>query len=140
MANTHRLSLSAETKTRRNGICRVGPTLGCGGSPSRSPGSWRPGQAGTNHRTEANSKYFRHQRVKGMHEFRCQICGERLETAAGHYAEGAHIRPLGRPHDGSDSVANVLCLCPNDHVRLNRGAIYIDDTMQIRDAKTDGVV
>jgi putative restriction endonuclease len=31
------------------------------------------------------------QAVKRIHEYRCQICGERLETIAGPYAEGAHI-------------------------------------------------
>jgi len=54
--------------------------------------------------------------VKRVHGYRCQVCGEALPTPAGPYAEAAHIRPLGRPHDGPDVVANVLCLCPNHHV------------------------
>jgi hypothetical protein len=24
---------------------------------------------------------------------------------------------VGRPHNGPDTADNVLCLCPNDHVR-----------------------
>ncbi|MGH3370905.1 MAG: HNH endonuclease [Nocardioidaceae bacterium] len=47
--------------------------------------------------------------VRGVHDHTCQICGLRLESPAGGYSEGAHIRPLGRPHDGSDTADNVLC-------------------------------
>lgn len=67
------------------------------------------------------------ERVKTRHGHRCQICGIRLATAAGPYAEGAHIRGLGRPHDGPDHDSNMLCLCPNDHLLFDSGAIYIDD-------------
>jgi putative restriction endonuclease len=55
-------------------------------------------------------------RIKKMYDYRCQICGIRLEGSAGPYAEAAHIRPLGTPHNGSDSPDNLLCLCPNHHV------------------------
>src|SRR5215210_5353703 len=30
--------------------------------------------------------------VKQLYDYTCQVCGERLETAAGPYAEGAHVR------------------------------------------------
>ncbi|MFF4624980.1 HNH endonuclease [Nonomuraea jabiensis] len=43
----------------------------------------------------------------------------------GQYAEGAHIRPLGSPHDGHDVAGNLLCLCPNDHVLFDQGAIIV---------------
>jgi putative restriction endonuclease len=75
-------------------------------------------------------------RVKELHDHRCQVCGVRIETPAGPYAEGAHIRPLGRPHDGPDVESNVLCLCPNDHVRFDAGAIYVDDAVTIFDSAT----
>lgn len=65
------------------------------------------------------------QRVKELHDHRCQVCGLRLETAAGPYAEGAHIRPLGEPHNGPDVLENSLCLCPNHHVLLDTGGIFI---------------
>ena len=39
-------------------------------------------------------------RVKKHHNHTCQICGSRIAIASGGYSEGAHIRPLGRPHDG----------------------------------------
>lgn len=65
--------------------------------------------------------------VKDVHGHVCQVCGIRLEVDGGAYAEGAHIRALGHPHDGPDVVENVLCLCPNDHVLFDKGAIYIKD-------------
>jgi putative restriction endonuclease len=66
--------------------------------------------------------------VKELYDFTCQVCGIRLETSAGPYAEGAHVRPMGQPHNGPDSVDNVICLCPNDHVLFDRGVIGIDHT------------
>jgi len=63
--------------------------------------------------------------VKEMYECTCQVCDVTLPTAAGPYAEAAHIRPLGRPHDGRDVLANLLCLCPNDHVLFDYGAITV---------------
>jgi putative restriction endonuclease len=74
--------------------------------------------------------------VKRWHAYRCQVCGITLQVAAGPYAEGAHIRPLGRPHLGPDVPGNVLCLCPNDHVRLDNGSIYLLDDFTIVDART----
>jgi hypothetical protein len=69
------------------------------------------------------------EQVKGLHHYRCQVCGTRLETAAGPYAEGAHVRPLGPPHDGPDSADNVLCLCPNHHVLFEHGAFSVADDL-----------
>lgn len=67
--------------------------------------------------------------VKRLHAYRCQICRTRLECAGGPYAEAAHIRPLGRPHDGPDDLGNLLCLCPNHHVLFDNGAFGITDTL-----------
>lgn len=75
-------------------------------------------------------------RVKGLHDSHCQVCGDAIATRAGGYAEGAYIRPLGRPHNGHDVEANVLCLCPNDHVRFDYGAIVISDALEIIDTLT----
>jgi putative restriction endonuclease len=63
--------------------------------------------------------------VKALYGFRCQVCGLQLETPPGPYAEAAHIRPLGRPHDGPDVLGNVLCLCPNHHVQFDRWAFAL---------------
>lgn len=66
-------------------------------------------------------------RLKHIHDFGCQVCGVRLDTPSGPYAEGAHIRPLGQPHDGPDTLENLLCLCPNHHVLFDKGAIWIGE-------------
>ena len=66
-------------------------------------------------------------RVKEIHNYACQICGTRLETPAGPYAEAAHIRGLGAPCTGPDVEDNILCLCPNHHVLFDSGALTIND-------------
>lgn len=73
-------------------------------------------------------------RVKALHEHTCQICGRRVETAGGPYAEGAHVRPLGRPHDGPDGESNILCLCPNCHVRFDQGGLWVSEDGVVVDA------
>lgn len=70
-------------------------------------------------------------RVKVLHRYRCQVCGLAVETPAGPYAEAAHIRPLGRPHDGPDVPENVLCLCPNHHVAFDRWAFALADDLRL---------
>lgn len=74
--------------------------------------------------------------VKRLHGYRCQVCGEQLLVPTAPYAEGAHIRPLGRPHHGPDVPENVLCLCPNDHVRFDNGALYLLDDLTVVDGST----
>jgi hypothetical protein len=65
--------------------------------------------------------------IKRLHEYRCQICGERIALPDGRfYAEAHHIRPLGSPHDGPDSEENILCVCPNHHVALDYGCFRIE--------------
>jgi putative restriction endonuclease len=70
-------------------------------------------------------------RVKALHDYACQICGVRLETGAGPYAEAAHIRPLGRPHNGPDVTSNVLCLCPNHHVLFDYGVFCVANDLSL---------
>ncbi|RNL65396.1 SRA-YDG domain-containing protein [Nocardioides marmoriginsengisoli] len=70
--------------------------------------------------------------VKKIHKNTCQICGIRLTLAGGAYSEGAHVRALGAPHNGPDTADNLLCLCPNDHVLFDQGAIYIEDDLTVR--------
>lgn len=68
--------------------------------------------------------------VKQLYDFSCQICGIGLRGFEGRkYAEGAHVRPLGRPHLGADHLENLLCLCPNHHTQLDIGGIWISDDM-----------
>lgn len=69
--------------------------------------------------------------VKQLYGHSCQICGFRLETPAGPYAEGCHIRPLGTPHNGPDTTDNVLCLCPNCHVLFDTFGVTIDESFWV---------
>lgn len=71
-------------------------------------------------------------RVKGLYGDTCQICGTRIEGSQGRsYSEGAHVRPLGRPHLGPDTDSNLLCLCPNHHTQLDIGGIVITDDLRV---------
>jgi putative restriction endonuclease len=47
-----------------------------------------------------------------------------------------HIHPLGTPHNGPDVKENVLCVCPNDHVRFDHGAIYLTDKLTVVDGSS----
>ncbi|WP_443049165.1 YDG/SRA domain-containing protein [Streptomyces sp. NBC_00316] len=77
-------------------------------------------------------------RVKRWHEYTCQFCGLALMVGAEgkSYAEGAHIQALGGAVGGPDVEGNVLCLCPNCHVRLDRGALYLTDDLHVVDRYT----
>ncbi|MFL0023747.1 YDG/SRA domain-containing protein [Streptomyces sp. NBUL23] len=74
-------------------------------------------------------------RVKRLHDYICQICRIPLRVNSGgeNYAEGAHIHALGGRQGGPDVDGNVLCLCPNCHVKLDRGALYLTDDFQAVD-------
>ena len=65
--------------------------------------------------------------VKQEYDHACQVCATRIERPGGGYAEGAHIKPLGRPHNGPDTPDNILCLCPNCHVLFAGWAFAIED-------------
>lgn len=69
--------------------------------------------------------------VKELYNYKCQICGASLKTPSGPYAECCHIKPLGRPHNGPDTLENILCLCPNCHVLLDMYALSIQNDMYI---------
>ncbi|MFI7103427.1 HNH endonuclease [Streptomyces sp. NPDC050161] len=71
-------------------------------------------------------------KVKKLHDDRCQVCGLQLSTGFGTYSEAAHIRGLGRPHDGPDELPNLLVLCPNHHVQFDTLAIYVDAEGTVR--------
>lgn len=70
-----------------------------------------------------------------MYDYKCQVCGERLVGVSGPYAEGAHVKGLGAPHNGPDVLENILCLCPNHHVLLDKGGLFIDDDYSINNLK-----
>ena len=64
--------------------------------------------------------------IKDRYKFRCQVCGTKLAVRGVPYAEAAHIRPLGNPHNGQDVEGNIICLCLNHHVLFDRGGFTID--------------
>jgi hypothetical protein len=66
-------------------------------------------------------------KLKAFHKNACQLCGKVLRLNNGEsYSEAHHIQPLGSPHDGPDVAANIIVLCPNDHVLLDYGAVRLD--------------
>jgi predicted HNH restriction endonuclease len=66
------------------------------------------------------------QEIKALHEYTCQLCGIRMALRPGEfYAEGHHLKPLGRPHNGEDVPENVVCVCPNCHVLLDYNVVPI---------------
>ncbi|MER6174191.1 YDG/SRA domain-containing protein [Streptosporangium sp. NPDC001681] len=73
-------------------------------------------------------------KVKDLHANLCQICGKTVELPSGPSSQAAHIRPIGVPHNGPDVIENVLCLCPNDHIRFDNGAFYLTDNLEIVNA------
>lgn len=75
--------------------------------------------------------------LKAMYGHRCQICGTTIRGRdGGAYAEGAHVRPLGRPHLGGDMRENLLCLCPNHHTQLDVGGLVILNDLSIAHSAT----
>lgn len=72
-------------------------------------------------------------KIKELYNFKCQICGIilKLKEKGIYYAEAAHIKPLGNPHNGPDTIENMLCLCPNHHVLFDNGAISINNDLSL---------
>lgn len=69
--------------------------------------------------------------IKEFYNYSCQICNMTIETNSGKYAEAAHIKPLGAPHNGPDSTDNLICLCPNHHVMFDFGGFGILDDLTL---------
>lgn len=78
--------------------------------------------------------------VKKIYGGTCQFCRTRVTLSGDlNYSEGAHIRPLAYPHNGTDTADNMLCLCPNCHVRFNRLTLYLDEDLRVHDLTTSDV-
>jgi len=71
-------------------------------------------------------------KIKELYDYKCQICGIRIEVRNVPYAEGSHIRPLGVPHNGSDTPGNIICLCPNHHVMFDKGVFSINNDLTLK--------
>jgi putative restriction endonuclease len=74
--------------------------------------------------------------LKALYKHKCQVCNVAIPVKNGFYSEGAHIKPLGKPHNGDDSLTNLICLCPNHHVMFDKGAFAVNDNFQLIGAIT----
>ncbi|HEY9468925.1 MAG TPA: YDG/SRA domain-containing protein [Propionibacteriaceae bacterium] len=104
-----------------------------------------PPVAGPSSRTESTVRRIaRKARVvrnlKTWYENRCQICNEAIDLPSGPASQVAHIQGLGTPHNGPDDETNALCLCPNDHLRFDNGALYLTDELQIVNTITNATM
>jgi putative restriction endonuclease len=70
-------------------------------------------------------------KLKLRYDYTCQVCSTRLVGSGIPYAEAAHIRPLGSPHDGPDTYENLICLCPNHHILFDIGGFTIADDLSL---------
>lgn len=69
--------------------------------------------------------------LKKLYDYKCQVCELQINTEAGFYAEAAHIKPVGAPHNGPDLLENLLCLCPNHHLMFDKGVFCLDDRLNL---------
>lgn len=70
-------------------------------------------------------------KVKELYQFKCQVCGIVLIAGDIKYAEAAHIRPVGEPHNGNDTIRNLMCLCPNHHKLFDMGGFFVENNFEI---------
>ncbi len=71
-------------------------------------------------RKEFDRDYPAVEKLKTRYDFRCQVCGRRIELGGGRYhCEAHHLRPLGRQHRGPAETSNVVILCPNHHAEFD---------------------
>ena len=77
-------------------------------------------------------------KLKIDYGYACQVCGLAIATKSGPYAEAAHIKPLGRPHNGPVVRSNIICLCPNHHVMFDAWMFSIADDFAL--LGTDGTL
>ena len=66
------------------------------------------------------------EKIKEIYSYRCQVCNVHLHSPTGPIAIGAHVKGLGRPHNGPDVIENMLCLCPNHHEQFDCFAFYVE--------------
>jgi hypothetical protein len=67
--------------------------------------------------------------VKISCQFKCQLCGNRIQLSDGSfYAEAHHVKPLGNPHNGPDIKKNIMVVCPNCHVLLDYKVIKLEES------------
>lgn len=64
--------------------------------------------------------------LKQRYDNTCQFCETPLRIEKDRfYSEAAHIKPVGRDHNGPDKPSNMLVLCPNHHLQFDWGALRL---------------
>ena len=68
------------------------------------------------------------EQIKEFYNNTCQVCNVFLKTPTDGLgiSVAAHIKALGKPHNGPDIKENMLCLCPNHHAQFDSYSFYID--------------
>ncbi|NEC29307.1 hypothetical protein G3I20_22670 [Streptomyces sp. SID8111] len=76
-------------------------------------------------------------KLKQWYQDSCQICATTLvlPSPRHRYNEAAHIR--AKEDGGPDLTENLLCLCPNCHVRFDGGALVLTDDLTVVDTVKD---
>jgi len=70
--------------------------------------------------------------IKKMYKNICQVCRQPLKGKRnGLICKGAHIEPVGQPHNGPDVESNMLCLCPNHHDMFDDYGFTINEDLTI---------
>ncbi|OJJ23608.1 hypothetical protein BKI52_04395 [marine bacterium AO1-C] len=74
--------------------------------------------------TVNNTTYKRHNYaialIKQLRGYTCQLCGTQIKKkGGGYYIEAAHIIP--KYQQGSETLDNILILCPNHHKEFDYG-------------------
>lgn len=67
--------------------------------------------------------------LKALYGNRCLFCDRRIVVGVRpdrFYSEAAHVRPLGKPHNGPDQKINMILLCPEHHLQFDRGVLRIN--------------
>ena len=67
--------------------------------------------------------------IKDLYKGECQICKNIINTPKGNYSEAAHIK--AKRDKGVDHEENVLSLCPNCHKQFDKGAIWLNDNLDV---------
>ncbi|WP_433435096.1 caspase, EACC1-associated type [Nonomuraea sp. CA-141351] len=71
-------------------------------------------------------------KLKQLYGYSCQVCDVVLEAPGGlRLAYTVHVKGLGLPHEGPDTLDNMLCLCSNHRDLFKYGAIVVDDNFQV---------
>ena len=86
----------------------------------------------TGNRVKRNVSFA--EQIKDLYDNTCQVCKVYLKTPTEGegISEAAHIKALGKPHNGPDTKANMICLCPNHHAQFDRYSFYIEpETLEI---------